>query len=357
MNILYGIQATGNGHITRSRLLVKQLRYSGHNVQVILSGRNTDELWDIDDLKPYDVFTGLTYTQYNGKVHYWQTLKQLRLIKFFYDVINYQTPEIDLVITDFDPISAYIAKINKIPSMGIGHQYAFNYDIPLDGDNPISKLIMKIFAPADVKIGLHWSDFGQPILPPIIPDFGAMTETDKKKILVYLPYEDHGNLIDIFNKILEYNFFIYTDKIAPGEYGNIIGKAFSKINFKEDLKTCGGVICNAGFELPSEALSLGKKILVRPIEKQMEQISNAKAMKMLSLGSVMYKVEFDVISDWLKSENSISKTEFNNVTKTLSEWISNKDWSSESVKELSSTLWNKNHIINGYQQNSKALAI
>ena len=31
----------------------------------------------------------------------------------------------DLVITDLEPISAYAAKVNKIPCIGIGHQYSF----------------------------------------------------------------------------------------------------------------------------------------------------------------------------------------------------------------------------------------
>ena len=114
MNILYGIQATGNGHITRSKLLVKQLRDSGHKVHVILSGRSPEKLWDVEDLLPYDVFPGLTYANYKGKVHYWQTVKNLRLIKFIGDVVSYNTSGIDLVITDFDPVSAYIAKIKKI---------------------------------------------------------------------------------------------------------------------------------------------------------------------------------------------------------------------------------------------------
>ena len=45
--------------------------------------------------------------------------------------------------------------------------------------------------------------------------------------------------------------------------------------FQQDLHRCEGVICSAGFELPSEAIQLGKKLLVQPVAGQMEQQQRA----------------------------------------------------------------------------------
>lgn len=351
MNILYGIQATGNGHITRSKLLVQQLRETGHKVQVILSGRKPADLWDVEELMPYEVFTGLTYAQYKGKVHYWQTVRNLRLMKFISDVVSYNTAEIDLVITDFDPVSAYIAKLKKIPSIGIGHQYAFNFDIPKAGENLITNLIIKIFAPVDIKVGLHWSDFGQPILPPIIPKFELDKRTDDKKILVYLPYEDQGFLMKTLSTLENYSFHIYTDQIEPGRYSNITIKPFSKINFRDDLTTCYGVICNAGFALPSEALSLGKKILVKPLEKQMEQISNAKAIELLELGAVMYEINLEKIKNWLSIDRVSNSMAYHDVINVLSEWITDGDWSADGIEMLSKQIWNNGSMVQADENN------
>ena len=39
MNILYGVNATGNGHISRSRITISELKKRGHNVTVLFSGR------------------------------------------------------------------------------------------------------------------------------------------------------------------------------------------------------------------------------------------------------------------------------------------------------------------------------
>ena len=49
MNILYGVQGTGNGHISRSREIIRHLKDRGHHVEVILSGRAPDAFWDMDD--------------------------------------------------------------------------------------------------------------------------------------------------------------------------------------------------------------------------------------------------------------------------------------------------------------------
>ena len=61
MKILFGIQGTGNGHLTRSGIIIKLLRSKGHEIDVIISGRKKDKLWGIQDLKPYNVFDGLSY--------------------------------------------------------------------------------------------------------------------------------------------------------------------------------------------------------------------------------------------------------------------------------------------------------
>ena len=56
--------------------------------------------------------------------------------------------------------------------------------------------------------------------------------------------------------------------------------------FKRDLATARGVICNTGFELISECLQWGKPVL-RPLAKQMEQLSNAAALEQLGYATTM----------------------------------------------------------------------
>ena len=61
MKILYGVQGTGNGHITRSSILIPILRDMGHEVEVIISGRNNTNFFDIEFLKPFEIKKGITF--------------------------------------------------------------------------------------------------------------------------------------------------------------------------------------------------------------------------------------------------------------------------------------------------------
>ena len=48
MNILYGVQGTGNGHITRAIAITEAM--AGHpdlNIDVLLSGRSPEEIWSL----------------------------------------------------------------------------------------------------------------------------------------------------------------------------------------------------------------------------------------------------------------------------------------------------------------------
>mgnify|MGYP000683759836 CR=1 FL=1 len=53
MKILYGIQATGNGHISRSRVMAKYFAQAGIEVTYLISGREQSELFDMEIFGDY----------------------------------------------------------------------------------------------------------------------------------------------------------------------------------------------------------------------------------------------------------------------------------------------------------------
>ena len=307
MNILYGIAATGNGHISRSRIIVDALKKRGHSVDVILSGRDKKDLFDIDDLKPFQIKKGFTYVTNKGKINYLKTVLTSSPIQFLNDIKSIDN-NYNLVITDFDPISAYAAKKHKIPCIGIGHQYSFYKNIPMTIKMKfISILFPRIYAPANFPIPSHFYHFNQSILPPFInPKFYAADSTYQKKsnTLVYLPWENLKNMISIFRKI-EGEFILYTNIESIEKHGNITLKPFSNITFKEDLIQCSGLITNAGFQLPSEALFLGKPMLCKPLNGQPEQEHNAKILKQLGYATVCKKIDIDSIQSWVKNKINV----------------------------------------------------
>ncbi|MBN1521760.1 MAG: hypothetical protein JW928_04435 [Candidatus Aureabacteria bacterium] len=337
MNILYGVQATGNGHICRSREVIKELRLLGHDVSVIFSGREEDDLWDVDDFSPYSVYQGLTFVSSCGRVQYWKTALQLNILRFVRDVISFDISNIDLVITDFEPISAYVAKKNKIPCMGIGHQYAFFYDVPFANKNLFSWLLFKTFAPVQIPLGLHWHHFDQPILPPIVPEMQEDKNVlIKNKILVYLPFEEPDDVKKLLWGCKDFDFYFYHHRFFHSDIHNLHLRSLSRTGFLHDLLDCSGVLCNAGFELPSEALFLRKKVLVIPLKGQFEQESNALALSCLGLGMTMKKLDKSTLEKWLRSSFD-HHIHYPNVARNIAEWIHAEKWNDTS--SLIETCW------------------
>ncbi len=342
MRILYGVQATGNGHISRSREVVTALKQVGHDVHVIFSGREPEQLWDVQAFIPFSAYKGLTFAFAHGKIKYLQTIKNLSPIQFFQDIAHWDTESFDLVITDFEPISARIAKRLNIPSIGIGHQYAFQYPIPLAKRDPLALLVLKYFAPADYSLGLHWHHFGHAILPPIVPRIpSGGNRSIPDKILVYLPFEEIQEAKQLLLQFPDYTFYYYAAVNTPEDFGNVHLRPFNREKFINDLLTCEGVISNAGFELASEALHLGKKLLVRPLAGQMEQLSNALVLEQLHLGKAMSNLSQDAVAAWLHLplREPIS---YPDVAHEIAQWICRGDWNNldDFVKHVwSQVIW------------------
>lgn len=337
MNILYGVQGTGNGHISRSREMVKALHALGHRVQVLISGRPRERLLALPEFGSYFTRNGLTFVTDRGKLRPLRTAMELNLRHFYSDIRGFDATPYDLVITDFEPLTARIARRANLPCIGIGHQYAFFYDIPLAGDNRVTRWVIKHFAFCDQPIGLHWHHFGHPILPPIVPPMDTEKPPgEEDTFLVYLPFESTDDIRNLLRPFYNRSFHIYGKTPDALDEGHLHFHPFSREGFLTDLMRCSGVICNAGFELPSEALQLGKKLLVRPLSGQLEQASNALAIEKLSLGSVMRELDCEIVQCWLEVPSG-KRQRYPNVAGLIAEWI--HSGRREDPKDLSRRVW------------------
>ena len=337
MRILYGVQGTGNGHISRSREIIRNLKADGHDVQVIVSGRNPDLLWEMEVFEPFVALEGLTFSTRRGRLQYLKTARRLNFLGFYADIRHFDTRGVDLVVTDFEPVSARIARRNRLPSIGVGHQYAFRYRIPIAGFDPAAVFVIRNFAPAEHCLGLHWHHFDQPILPPIIPNY--MPDGGKpipNKILVYLPFEEIEDIRLLLASFETHQFFVYHQLPAARDEGPLRLRAYSRQGFLKDLAESSGVITNAGFELASEALHLGKKILVKPLARQMEQMSNAKVLAKLKLGTVMKRLDRETVDGFL-AQRPAAAVRYPDVARMIADWIGAGNWTD--VSGLSRAAW------------------
>lgn len=319
MKIFYGVQATGNGHITRARVMAKEFKRIGADVTYLFSGRERSQLFDMDIFGDYICLDGLTFVIEGGEINIIKTITHNNLLTLIRDISKLDLSGYDAVITDFEPITAWAAKLQNIKTIGIGHQYAFDYNIPVVGGNTIAKWVMRRFAPTTVGLGLHWYHFNQPILPPIIETQNSGVPI-RTKILVYLPFEDSEQVVNELSLFDDYDFFVYGGDVNTPCPNHIQIFKPSRAQFHEDLTNCNGVICNAGFELVSEALQLGVRVLVKPVQGQMEQESNAKALTYLDYGWVMEEVDAQIIEAWLSHCNPIT-IQYPNVARYIVNWI------------------------------------
>ncbi len=339
MKILYGVQGTGNGHISRSRELVRKLKTDGHDVEVIISGRKEDELKEIEIFAPFRVLKGLTLITHKGKLDYLNTMVHLDLVSLMADIVLLDTTGTDLIITDFEPITSMTAKLKNIPSMGFGHQYAFQYDIPVAEGTVFEKYALMNFAPARYNAGLHWNHFNQPIFPPVIPESlytrKALTVITGK-VLVYLPFEELEDIALFLSPFTGYEFFIYGKVQECCDEGHLHYRSYSREGFLADLMESAGVVCNAGFELPGEALHLGKKLLLRPLDGQIEQQSNALGMVELGYGMAMDSLDGAVLADWLQKTGR-EPLRYSRSVDYIAEWIGCGHW--EELPKYSAAAW------------------
>lgn len=348
MKILYGVQGTGNGHITRARALNQYFTHFGLQVDFLFSGRDASRYFDMQEFgSGFRTYKGLTFAYQAGGIKIIRTLMDNDFRGLRHDIRNLDLTPYDLVLTDFEPISAHAARNQGVPCIGVGHQYAFLHDIPIAGETLIGKSVLRHFAPANQTLGLHWHHFDAPILPPIAEAITQNAVIEDDKILVYLGFEDTEEVIRFLEPFDSQVFVIYGPFAHYQSWGHIQLKPLSREDFCADLASCNGVISNAGFELASEAIQLGKKLLVKPLQGQMEQQSNAQALAELNLGMSMPKLDKEIAQRWLNS-NQTKRISYPNVAQAIVRWISQGNWMD--VGSLSEALWAKTQEVDLTQE-------
>ncbi|MEX2366934.1 MAG: MJ1255/VC2487 family glycosyltransferase [Pseudohongiellaceae bacterium] len=338
MKILYGVQGTGNGHISRANAMAQAMQaYPELQVDWLLSGREKSS--GCGGIDPFLWREGMTFVVSAGRVDVLKTIKKNNLLQFRRDVGSLDLSPYELIISDYEPVVSHAARKRGLPVTGIGHQYAFNHKIPMRGANPVVKSIMKHYAPVTHSVGLHWHHFDCPILPPIIDLVLPKTlpATIENKVLVYLPFESPEQILEILYTMPDYEFYIYHPNMRNSDSGHIHCRSISRTGFKQNLLDARQVITNSGFELISECLHLGKSILSKPLQGQMEQLSNARALDELGYARIMEKLDAAIIRQWLQQQHTVAQVSYPDVAGRLAKWIATG--CSEEIEALASELW------------------
>lgn len=335
MKVLYGIQGTGNGHLARARALVPAMRNAGIDMDFVLTGRPREDYFHMELFEGFDCYRGLSLIVERGKLKHLQTMTRNNIFEFAGDLKRLNTRDYDLVISDFEPLSAWAAKFQGTPSIGISHQKAFDYDVPKVRGYLGSRAILRTFAPTDMRLGLHWHHFNQPILPPLIEPMRP-GQVVGNKILVYMGFEAIDDVVEFLKPFDNYNFLVYAKVEKETQLGHICIKPLSHTEFHRDLLDCFGVISNAGFELSSECLALGKKVLIKPLLGQYEQLCNALALQSLNRGTVIETLDHGILEKWLELPGH-ERILYPDVAAGIANWL--KAGRQQSLQELAATMW------------------
>lgn len=313
-------------------------------VTYLFSGRPREHYFDMEIFGNFLCRRGLTFQVRNGRISTFQTMLRNNLLSLLAEVRGLDLSPYDLVITDFEPVTAWAGRLQGKKVLGLGHQYAFQHDVPREGETLFSRFLMRKFAPADDALGLHWDSFGGIIVPPIVdPRLNQLAEqygTDPRKTIVYLPFENQREITTLLRQLPDYHFYQYSGDLSDDEIDNVSLRRANHGGFIRDLCSANAVICNAGFELVSESLQLGLEVLVKPLYGQPEQLSNAAALTALGLATRTEDINLESIESWLAGRQPTRSREsigYPDVAGALVNWILDEE--PGELPELVARLW------------------
>ncbi|ERJ59971.1 hypothetical protein M472_14475 [Sphingobacterium paucimobilis HER1398] len=264
----------------------------------------------------------------SGGVDLWKTFMSSTIRKFIQEINSVPVEKYDLVINDFEPITAWACHTKDIRCIGLSHQIgALHPDSPKPEEGDLmGKFIMKNYAPVSDAYGFHFQSYHRSVYTPVIREsIRNLEPTNDGHYTVYLPSYDDAHLLKHLTKFEGAKWEVFSKHNNKSlRYKNVSINPINSEAFIKSMASSEGVLCGAGFETPAEALYLGKKILVIPMKNQYEQHLNAAALEKMGvpvIKSLKKKYEYD-IELWL-NDNSHVRVDYPNHTMSIIETIVN----------------------------------
>jgi uncharacterized protein (TIGR00661 family) len=309
MKILYAIQGTGNGHLSRARDVIPALQKKGE-LDLLVSGIQADVAL------PYPVkyrYKGLSFIfGKSGGVDLYQTFAKAKSRRFVDEIRGLPVHDYDLILNDFEPVSAWACRLRSKPCISLSHQSAV---LSAKAPQPkrvdwMGKMVLLNYAPVTASYGFHFQPYDSNIFTPVIRrQIRELPVFDEGHYTVYLPAYDDERLVDVLSQVpgdVRWQVFSKHNKERK-EIGGIVLQPVNNDAFIRSLATCRGILCGAGFETPAEALHLRKKLLVIPMKNQYEQYCNAAALKEMGVPVIksLKQKHVSTIREWVESGHPV----------------------------------------------------
>ena len=310
-NILYGVNGEGAGHSTRAKEVLNHLRNRGHTLHVASFDRGLRNL--SDEFEVTEIF-GFRFAYVNNRVRYKRTIvKNLVTIRQAAKSVSRLKEliadwKIDLVITDFEPLSCHVGHGMGLPVISIDNQHCLtnaivSYPRQYRRDAAAAKLVTRLMTPhADAYLVISF--FTAPVkrrdtflFPPLVrQEILEASPTQGEHVLVYVtsPAPALAKVLSVVRgRFIAYGFG------RDGEDGNVVYKKPSLEGFMRDLTSAKAIVANSGFSLVSEALHLGKPYLAVPVKHQFEQIFNSHWLQKMVYGAYWEELNKERVESFL----------------------------------------------------------
>ncbi len=288
--------------MSRARDVYPELARHGE-VDVLISGIQADV--DVPFPVKYKVYGMSFIFGKRGGVDIWETARRSRPWQLINDIRKFPVEQYDLVVNDFEPISAWACKGKGLPCVSLSHQCAVLHEKapkPAESDF-IGQLVLTRYAPVTAAYGFHFTAFAENIFTPVIrKEIRALRPSDNGHHTVYLPAYSDEAIIRHLSRFpaVKWQVFSKHNK-QPITVGNIEIRKIDNAAFIESMATSTGVLCGGGFEGPAEAMYLNKKVLVVPMQTQYEQQCNAAGAALMGASVIptLSEASYPVIDNWL----------------------------------------------------------
>jgi uncharacterized protein (TIGR00661 family) len=283
--------------------IAEALRRNGHEVLFCCGGTAQDVLEAKDE--PVLRVPALRQVMENNEVRLGRTIREnWSTVLHGPSVVrslahSFEEHDPDLVITDFEAFSPRAARRIGVPVISLNHQQVLtetNYLLPARYRlaSWLTKSVISCIAPRRPEhvllTSFFFPDLKHPeratLVPPILRSaVRSRTPETRDHVLVYYNQTDGTGHVPQALREVDASFIAYNfDPPDDGHYDNVTFKEPSLEGFLRDLATSRAVICTAGFTLMSEALHLGKPLLVVPNGGVFEQALNALMLWREGLG-------------------------------------------------------------------------
>lgn len=307
MKILYAIQGTGNGHISRARAIIPELCRHGE-VEVLVSGTQAEVALDYPvkyRLKGLGFIFGKS-----GGIDLMATYRKNKIRRFKKEVAELPVAAYDVVISDFEPVSAWACMQKGKACIGLSHQAAvLNAHAPQPAKKDrVGTAFLKYYAPASRYYGFHFQAYDDGIFTPVIRDgVRRRMPAEEGHYTVYLPAYSDQKIVAVLSQFPEVQWDVFSKHARDfRQHENIVIRPIHDNSFLHSMAQSKGVLCGAGFEAPAEALFLKKKLLVIPMKGQYEQHCNAAALQDMGVRVIRKLGDTAAVAAWLEDDRLIA---------------------------------------------------